>query len=90
MSENKTSWASMETVADMLVTAANVSHIAFYTNKRENGPTELNSRCFGLPGMSKAEVEALACELNVAIAPVLRSLQSSLQSKAANQLRRFL
>lgn len=86
----KTTWASMSTVADMLHAADSVDRIEFYVTKYDNKPVELNCRCPGLPGMDKASAEALACELNVAIAPVLRSLQASLQSKAANQLRRFL
>lgn len=90
MSENKTAWASMSTVADMLNAADSVGRIEFYVTKYDNKPAELNCRCPSLPGMAKADIEALSCELNVAIAPVLRSLQSSLQNKAANQLRRFL
>jgi hypothetical protein len=90
VSEVKTGWASMSTVADMLNTADNLSRIEFYAIKYDNKPAELNCRCPGLPGMAKADLEALTAELNVAIAPVIRSLQGSLQSKAANQLRRFL
>ena len=90
MSETKTGWAHVLTVADMLQAADSVSRIEFYMTKYDNKPAELNCRCPGLPGMSKADIEALSAELNVAIAPVLRALESSLQSKAANQLRRFL
>ena len=90
MSENNTGWASMRSVADMLNTADNVSSIEFYVSKRDNSPAELNCRIFGLPSMSKADVEALAAKLNVAITPVKTSIESTLQNKAANQLRRFL
>lgn len=90
VSENKSGWAHMLTIADMLQAADSVSRIEFYGTKYDNKPAELNCRCPGLPGMSKAEIEALSVELNVAIAPILRSLERSLQSKAANQLRRFL
>ena len=90
MSETETGWASMSTVADMLNAADSVGRIEFYVTKYENKPPELNCRLFDLPGMDKESIAALKCELNVAIAPVLRSLQGSLQSKAANQLRRFL
>jgi len=90
MSENQTGWASMRTIADMLTTAENVASIQFYVNKRENSPPELNCRCFGLPGMSKVEIEALADSLNAAISPVKKSIESTLQNKSANQLRRFL
>jgi hypothetical protein len=85
-----TQWASMATVADMLVSADSIYQIAFYTSKRDNGPTELNCRCFVGPGMSKESIDALMRELNDAIAPVLMKAQRGLQSAAANQLRRFL
>ena len=83
-------WASMSTVAEMLQSADSVGRIEFYTSKRENGPTELCCRIFGLPGMSKIDIESLATKLNDAIRPVLDIRVSSLQNKAANQLRRFL
>ena len=90
VSENKSEWAHMLTIAGMLQAAHSVSQIEFYGTKYDNKPAELNCRCPGLPGLSKAEIEALSAELNVAIAPVLQRLERSLQSKAANQLRRFL
>lgn len=90
MSENNPGWFSMRTIADMLTTADNVSSIEFYVSKRDNSPAELNCRCFGLPSMSKANVEAFAAELNAAIAPVKKAIESKLQSQSANQLRRFL
>jgi hypothetical protein len=90
MSEAKTGWAHVLTVADMLQAADSVSRIEFYMTKYDNKPAELNCRCPGLPGMSKADIEALSAELNVAIAPVLRALENSLKKKAANQLTRFL
>lgn len=90
MSETKTGWASMTAVADMLKAAGSIESIEFYVTKYENSPSELNCRIFGLPGMSKSEIEVLADSLNQAIAPVLRINESSLKNKAANQLRRFL
>lgn len=90
MSENQPGWFSMRTIADMLMTADNVASIEFYVSKRDNSPAELNCRIFTLPSMSKANVEALADELNVAIAPVKKAIESKLQSQSANQLRRFL
>ena len=90
MSESKTGWASMLAVSDMLLAADSVGRIEFYVTKYDNKPVELHCRCFGLPGMDKASVEALVVELNAAIAPVRNAQQQSLQNKAANQLRRFL
>jgi len=90
MSKNQPGWFSMRTIADMLMTADNVASIEFYVSKRDNSPAELNCRIFTLPSMSKANVEALAEELNVAIAPVKKAIKSKLQSQSANQLRRFL
>jgi hypothetical protein len=85
-----TGWASLSTVADMLNAADALSRIEFYVTKYDNKPVELNCRIWHFPGLSKADVEALSAELNVAIAPVVSSLQKTLQNKAANQLRRFL
>ncbi len=90
MSETKTAWASMTTVADMLTAADSIERISFYVSKHENGPAELKCRIFSLPGLNKSDVESLAANLNEALSPVLRIAQGSLQSKAANQLRRFL
>lgn len=91
MSEGQQSgWASMRTVADMLSAADSIGNISFYVTKYENKPAELRCRCFDIPGMSKAEIESLSQELNEAITPVLQKVQGALQSKAANQLRRFL
>jgi len=89
-SENKSQWASMSTVADMLTSADSISRIEFYTTKRENGPVEIVCRCPRIDGMSKADIDAFVFELNVAITPVKKSKEASLQGKAANQLRRFL
>lgn len=90
MSENQTGWASMATVADMLTAADSISRIEFYVTKYDNKPAELNCRIFSLPGMSKFDIENIAGKLNEAISPVIQSVQSTLQNKAANQLRRFL
>ena len=90
VSETKSGWAGMLTIADMLQAADGISRIEFYGTKYDNKPAELNCRCPGLPGLSKSEVEKLASELNEAIVTVLRRFEGTLQSKAANQLRRFL
>lgn len=90
MTENKSQWASMTTVADMLTAAGSIGRIEFYVTKYENKPAELHCRIFGLPGFSKLDIENLAGKLNEAISPVLQSVQATLQKKAANQLRRFL
>lgn len=90
MSETKSAWASMSTVAEMLVTSVDVSKIHFSVTKHENKPAELHCRCHGLLGMTKTEVETLASELNDAMAPVLKRYEATLQKKAANQLMRFL
>ena len=90
MSEPNTGWASMATVADMLTASDEIDKIEFYVTKYENNPAEMKCRIFNLPGMSKADIESLATKLNHAISPVLRVDSGSLQTKAANQLRRFL
>lgn len=84
------SWAPLTTVSDMLQAADSVERISFYVIKHENKPAELHCRCFSMPGMDKAGMEALAVELNTAITPVTTALKESLAKKAANQLRRFL
>ena len=90
MSEEKSQWASMETVADMLTAADSIGRIEFYVTKYDNKPAELKCRIFNLTGMNKIDVESLALKLNEAISPVLQSTKGTLQNKAANQLRRFL
>ena len=87
---NRTAWASMTTVSEMLVAADGIDRIEFYVSKFENSPAELKCRVHSLPGMSKAQVDDLALKLNEAIAPVLIREQNVLQNKAANQLMRFL
>lgn len=90
MTEEKSQWASMATVADMLAAADGIERIEFYVTKYDNKPAELNCRIFSLPGMSKFDIENIAGKLNEAISPVIQSVQGTLKSKAANQLRRFL
>jgi len=90
MSEGKSQWASMATVADMLTAADSIERIEFYVTKYDNKPAELNCRIFNLPGMSKFDIENIAGKLNEAISPVIQNVQGTLKSKAANQLRRFL
>lgn len=77
-------------VAEILTAAEYLRSIEFYVSQYENKPPELRCRIFGLPGLTKGEMEALATDLNGAVKPIAEQLSQSLLNRAANQLREHL
>lgn len=72
--------------ADLLRDASHVANIEFYVIKSDNKPAELCCRLFGTSTIDEAEMKALACELNTAIAPVRRVMANSLHRRAIGTL----
>ncbi len=81
---------SHSSAADAINAADNIRSIEFYATQYENKSPELHCRIFKLPGLTKAEHEALAGELNAVVGPVIDRFAERLLSRAANQLRPYL
>lgn len=87
---SETGWQSVRQQIERLESAEALQHLNFYVHKRDNRDVQICGREASFPGMTEAQANVIASEINEAIEKITSKHADVLRSNAANQLRRFL